>query len=72
MTKASKGGILDLVKDAITGDIRTVNQHDKLEPTEVSILETIYEDGEYYVWEDWSTIRKRLNEQEAEEFKYTV
>lgn len=58
MTKASKKGILDTVQDTETGEIRTINQHQAMTPTEVSLLEVVFEKGEITREQDWAEIRE--------------
>jgi len=58
-TKASKAGILRLVKNTDTGEFRTINQHDTMDSKEVDAMDMVYDNGVVCRWEDWQTIRDR-------------
>ena len=59
VTKASKAGILRLVKNSDTGEFRTINQHDTMDAKEVDMMDLVYDNGVVCRWEDWQTIRNR-------------
>jgi nicotinamide phosphoribosyltransferase len=58
MTKASKKGKLRLLKNEVTGEFRTVNQHDTASPDEVDMLETVLENGRLMRFQTWEEIRE--------------
>lgn len=45
LTKASKAGRLTLVRDTVTGEYRTINQHDDIRENEVDVMDVVYENG---------------------------
>jgi len=58
-SKASKPGILRLVKNTDTGKFRTINQHDTMDDEEVDMMDLVYDNGVITRWEGWETIRAR-------------
>lgn len=58
-TKASKAGILRLVKNSDTGEFRTINQHDTMDDEEVDMMDLVYDNGVIIRWEGWEDIRAR-------------
>ena len=57
-TKASKKGILDTVRNVKTGEVRTINQYQMMDEDEVSLLETVYENGQLVRWQSLAEIRE--------------
>ena len=58
ITKASKKGKLDTVRNTVTGEVRTINQHQAMDDNEESILEVVYENGNVLRRQDWAEIRE--------------
>ena len=57
MTKASKAGILRLVRNEKTGEFRTINQHIEADADEVDMLEPVFENGKILRWQSLEEIR---------------